>query len=245
VQWFVFRKAGLVESVEDLEAYRLGLYEKFVKVTGETGKFYRGEERFLQYHRMLFAVKMKHISISPSHTGMNIIKPASVGGKKLEAIILNPPEERYQGRYVTDSNSTVIRIKYGDKSVLLTSLINQKASKYLLDLRGGIRSTVYEVPEFGKGGRFIDSARMLDAVNPQWAIFHYKRGRYVDKRYQAVLDICQKKGIKTLNTAKVGAVTLITDGETLRVTSMLKGIEGKISDEVAAPSKEQELGSGM
>lgn len=245
VQWFVFQKAGLVSSVEDLEAYRLELYNKFVEVTGETGDFYRGEERFLQYHRMLFTAKMKNIPVSPSHTGINIIKPVQIGGKRLELAILSPPEERFRGSYVTDSNSTVIRVRYGDQSILLTSLINQKASAYLLDLRGGIRNTVYEVPEFGKGGRYVDTGRMLDAVDPEVAIFHYKRGRYVDKRYQAVYDLCRKKGIKCLNTPVTGAVTLITDGETLRVSSMLKGVEGKISEDVAAPDKEQELGAAM
>lgn len=245
LQWFVFQKAGLVDSVEDLEVYRLELYDKFVEVTGETGKFYRGEERFLQYHRMLFAVKMKNIPISPSYAGMHIIKPVKIRGKELTATIINPPADRYRGKYVTDSNSTVLRISYGNTSVLLTSLINQKASESMLELRGGIRSTVYEVPEFGKGGRFIDTARVLDAVNPRYAIFHYKRGNYVDKRYQEVWDLCQDRGIDCLNTAIVGAVTITTDGETVQVTSMLKGKEGEISDEVAAPSKEEELGSGM
>lgn len=245
VQWFVYQEAGLVDSLEKIEVYRIDLYDKFEKAAREAKKIFRGEEKFIKYHRLMFYVKEKNIPLAEAHAGINIIKPVKVGGIKLSVTIVNPPKKRYQGNYVSDSNSTVIRVEYGDVSVLLTSMINQKASEWLLNMKGGIRSTVYQVPEFGKGGRFISTSRMLDAINPEVAVFHYKPGKYIDKRFQEVWDLCQEKGIQCYNTSKLGALTLTTDGESYQIDSMLKGEEAEIDEETEAPSKAQEVGVGF
>jgi len=166
----------------------------------------------------------------------------------LKAEILGPPAERFQGRYVSDANSAVLRFQYGDHSVLMTSLINQQASEWLLEIKDGIASTVYQVPEFGRGGRYVNSARMLESVNPEIAVFHYKAGRYVDKRYQEVYDLCQAKNIRTLNTPDDGAVIVRLRPDGYQAESMLGGQIGEaieVTDENAAPSRESELGGGM
>jgi len=82
-------------------------------------------------------------------------------------------------------------------------------------------------------------------VNPEAAIFHYKPGKYIDKRFQKVWDLCQEKEILCYNTTDLGAVTLISDGETYQIDVMLKGEEAEIDEETDAGSKAREVGVGF
>ncbi len=248
VVWFVYREAGAVSSLEGLAAYLDDLRARFVDAVGDSQEIYREDEKFLQYHRLMYWALKKNLELSPTHYGLHLIKEQEVGGAVLKAEILGPPEERFQGRYVSDANSAVLRFQYGEHSVLMTSLINQQASEWLLELKDGIASTVYQIPEFGRGGRYVNTERMLESVNPEIAVFHYKGGRYVDKRYQEVYDLCRAKNIRTLNTPDDGAVIVRIRPDGYQAESMLGGQIGEaieVTDENAAPARESELGGGM
>ncbi len=223
---FIYQKAGLVSSLDEINAYVEGLRLKFEQAARETKSIYREEEKFLQCHRLIYYAKEKQIPMSAATYGMNIIEPETYGSNTLTITALNPPSERFRGNYVSDSNSIVLRISYGKSSVLLTSLINQKASEWILGLKDGIKSSVYQVPEYGLGGRYVDPAAMLAAVTPETAVFNFKPGKTVDQRFQSVWDLCNEKGVRCLNTAAVGAVTVITDGDQLKVESFLGGTAG-------------------
>ncbi|MCX6348226.1 MAG: ComEC/Rec2 family competence protein [Candidatus Aureabacteria bacterium] len=147
--WFVYQKAGVVASVADIASYMDELRLKFEEAARESKSVYRADEKFLQCHRLIYYAREKNIPMSAASFGMNIVEPKTIRGKNLEMTVLNPPAERFRGTYVSDSNSIVLHIRYGKVSLLLTSLINQKASEWLLGLKGGIQSTIYQVPEFG------------------------------------------------------------------------------------------------
>jgi ComEC/Rec2-related protein len=231
VLWFIYQQAGYVSSIDGLAAYVDGLRLKFEKAARETKSIYRADEKFLQCHRLIYYAREKNIPMSAATYGMNIIEPETFRGNTLTITALNPPAERFQGNYVSDSNSTVLRISYGKTSLLLTSLVNQKASEWLLGLKGGIPSTVYQVPERGLGGRYVDPTAMLAAISPEVAIFHYKPGKKVDERFQMVWDFCQEAKVLCLNTAKSGAVTIISDGDTYQAESFLEGVEAETGEE--------------
>ncbi|MCX6348225.1 MAG: hypothetical protein NTV79_01805 [Candidatus Aureabacteria bacterium] len=89
----------------------------------------------------------------------------------------------------------------------------------------------------------MNPAAMLTAVSPEAAIFQYKPGKTVDPRFQAVWDLCQGSKIRVLNTTKVGAVTVTTDGETYRAETMLAEEAGEGGEE--APVAAQEVGAGF
>nr|HPQ66125.1 ComEC/Rec2 family competence protein [bacterium] len=247
--WYIYQQGGVVHSIEGLEGYLNELKEKFVEAVGDTKGVYREDEKFLQYHRLIYTVWKKKIPITSSHYGMDVIKPRDVNGMPLSIEILNPPEKRFTGTYVSDANSTVMRVRYGDYSVLFTSLINQEASEWLLTLpEDEIKSTIYQIPEFGKGGRFVNSDLMFERVEPEVAVFHYKGGRYVDKRYEEVAGLCTAKGIRTFNTPEDGAVIIHIYGDAYQVESMLGGLieeELDVADDNAAPDREKELGVGF
>jgi hypothetical protein len=240
---FVYQKAGFVNSIGDIVAYMQELRAKFEKASRETKSVYRADEKFLQSHRLIFYAWQKEIPVSGASYGMDIVPSKEIRGKPFQITVLNPPSRRFEGNYVSDANSTVLRIQYGKVSLLLTSLINQKASEGLLGLKDGIQSTIYQVPEFGLGGKFVNPVAMLAAVTPEVVIFHYKPGKTVDVHFQAVWDLCREKKIRVLNTSQVGAVTVTTDGETYRVETMLaeKADEEGEEETVAA----QEVGAAF
>jgi len=64
VQWFVFQERGVVDDMDELLSYRMDLYEHFEEAIGYEAedpeeKLYRGEEMFLQYHRLIFSAKVR------------------------------------------------------------------------------------------------------------------------------------------------------------------------------------------
>ena len=66
------------------------------------------------------------IPISAARQGIEIIPAEEVGGKILQAIILNPSVERVTGKYVNEVNSVAVRMQYGDVSFLFPSLMDNE-----------------------------------------------------------------------------------------------------------------------
>ena len=252
VQWFVYQEGGVVADMDELIAYRMELFDKFETAIGyereaPEDKLYRGDEMFLQYHRLLFSAKQRDISIKQANQGITIIEPEEVGGKILEASILNPPFERNRGKYVSEVNSVVVFLKYGDISFIFPSLLDNDGNSNLVqNIKGGVQSTIYLAPRFGKGGQYFDPTELLMLVKPEVAVFEYAGGSFgrPDKKFKEAWTFCQENGIEAYNTKEMGAITVTTDGETYRIITAL-GQPMKTGEDSQTPDKAAEVGVGM
>lgn len=252
VQWFIFQKAGVISDMDALRAYRMDLFDLFEKAIGfETGnpdeKLYRGDEMFLQYHRLLFSVKIKNIPLIGAHLGMEIIPPVQVGGKELKSEILNPLPERITGKYVNEVNSVVVKLQYGDISFLFPSLVDNDGIRNMIEnVKGGINNTIYLAPQFGKGGKYFDPIQPINLIKPEVAVFQYSGGSFgrESKKFLEAWNYCQEIGLKSFNTKEDGAVIITTDGTSYRVNTML-GEETEAGAEDEKVSQADEVGIGM
>ncbi|MEA1927087.1 MAG: ComEC/Rec2 family competence protein [Candidatus Auribacterota bacterium] len=252
VQWFVFQQGGVVSDMDELLAYRMDLVEHFETAIGyepedPSEKLYRGDEMFLQYHRLLFAVKVRDIPIQGARQGIEVIPPEKVGGQELRATILNPVGEREKGKYVNEVNSVVVRLQFGEVSFLFPSLIdNQGVVNMTKNVKGGIHATIYMAPQFGKGGKYFDPIQPINRVKPEVAVFQYSGGSFgrESKKFRAAWDYCQEVGIESYNTKEQGAIIIYTDGTDYRVVTAL-GEEKKAGAQDEKVSQTEEVGVGM
>ena len=254
VQWFVFQERGVVNDMDELLSYRMDLYEHFEEAIGYEAedpeeKLYRGEEMFLQYHRLIFSVKVRDIPISAARQGIEVIPPDQVGGKELQAVILNPPVERVTGKYVNEINSVVVKLQYGDVSFLFPSLINNDGMQNIaqnVNVKGGIQSTIYLAPQFGKGSKIFDPIQPIILVKPKVAVFQYSGGSFGREslKFREAWDYCKEIGLEAYNTKKQGAIIVYTDGTDYRVVPMM-GEKKKAGAQDESVSQTDEVGIGM
>ena len=116
-----------------------------------------------------------------------------------------------------NNNSLVLRISYGAIRFLFPGDIEAEAENRILARRAYLASEVIKVPHHG--GRTSSSVRFIRAVRPTYAIatagafnpFGHPSPEVV-KRYEAM-------GARVLQTSRDGAITMITDGKNLRVTT--------------------------
>ena len=133
--------------------------------------------------------------------------------------VLHPPA----GWSVPALNETslTMRLRYGRVAVLLTGDVEARAEASLLDDPGGLAAMVLKVPHHGS--RTSSTAGFVRAVGPRVAVISVGAdNRYhlpspeVEERYRA-------QGVCVLRTDRCGAVTVVTDGWRLDVTTARPG----------------------
>lgn len=133
--------------------------------------------------------------------------------------VLHPPAE-WPAPSLNDA-SLVLRVRHGDMAFLLTGDAEAAAEGRMLDDGAALGAVAIKVPHHGS--RTSSAARFVDAVAPSVAVIPVGAdNRYrlpnaeVEARYRA-------RGVCVLRTDRCGAVTLETDGRTLRVWSVDPG----------------------
>ncbi len=136
-----------------------------------------------------------------------------------EAVVLHPPP--HPSHLSLNDSSLTLRLVLDAASVLLTGDIEARAEERLLHDPARLRSTVLKVPHHGS--RTSSSQAFLDAVAPLIAVMsvgvdnrYNLPSREVERRYLA-------RGTCLLRTDRCGAVTIETDGHTLRTWARQPG----------------------
>jgi competence protein ComEC len=127
--------------------------------------------------------------------------------------VLHPPAD-WTDSSLNDSSLT-LRLRRGAIAVLATGDIEMRAEERLLEAPDRLRAAVLKVPHHGS--RTSSTPRFLAAVDPAIAVISVGAdNRYhlpapeVEARYRA-------RGTCVLRTDRCGAVTIVSDGSTLRL----------------------------
>lgn len=116
----------------------------------------------------------------------------------------------------TNTASIVGRLTYGEASFLLTGDSPAEIETYLINLDAG--SLVADVLKAGHhGSKTSTSDRFVAVVNPSLAIISAGKDNRYGHPHQVVLDTLARYGVKILNTADLGAINLLSDGEKIAV----------------------------
>lgn len=167
------------------------------------------------YADMMDALKDRSIPIKtakllPTDTGPMAVEWAA----DVETLILSP----FDGNYGNENDySIVMRVKFGESSILLTGDAETTAERILLKAlpHHYVHSTVLKVGHHGSTTSTCD--RFLSVVSPSIAVISCGEGNKYGHPEQTILDRLSAAGAEIYRTDLLGTIHVALDGTTARV----------------------------
>jgi competence protein ComEC len=126
----------------------------------------------------------------------------------------------------TNNNSLVFKLNYGRTSFLLTGDIEQEAMEKLSNDGDQLASTVLCLPHHGSSnGLYPD---FLKHVQPRVAVIQVGEHNRFNHPAPAVLQYWVDQGVPVYRTDRHGAVTVTSDGNNLKVETVLNPEKSKM-----------------
>jgi competence protein ComEC len=119
------------------------------------------------------------------------------------------------GEKSTNNDSVVLRIQYGERSILLTGDIEQAAERSLLASQQQLHADVIKVPHHGS--KTSSTEAFVAAINPPIAIISVGRTSRFGHPHKEVVERWQSIGTTVLTTGNSGTITVSTDGHELTI----------------------------
>ncbi len=120
----------------------------------------------------------------------------------------------------SDNNSSIVlRIQFGERSILFTGDIEKAAEGSLVASEQPLRVDVVKVPHHGS--RTSSTDRLVLATKPTFAIISVGRNSMFGHPHKEVVDRWQANGATVLTTGDSGTITVITDGKDLSLKTFL------------------------
>ena len=118
-----------------------------------------------------------------------------------------------------NNDSVVLRIQYGERSILLTGDIEQGAERSLLASPQQLHADVIKVPHHGS--KTSSTEDFVIATKPQFAIISVGRHSRFGHPHKEVVERWQANGATVMTTGNSGTITISTDGHELSVKEFL------------------------
>ena len=116
-----------------------------------------------------------------------------------------------------NNDSLTLRLRYGDRSVLLTGDIERQVEAELLSGNLIERTDVLKVAHHGS--KTSSLAALLDSVHPAFAVISAGFENSYGHPHPDILARLAERGICVLRTDALGLVSIRTDGRRLSVTT--------------------------
>ncbi len=158
------------------------------------------------YDAVLLAAEAQKTEIMAAQAGQVI---AIDDGVQLE--VLNPGRELEAGE--RNNNSVVLRLVYGDFSLLLTGDAEADAETRLMT--GGLPVTAVVLKAGHHGSKSSSSPAFMSAVQPRIVIISAGADNKFGHPSPEVLARAQAVGAAVLRTDELGSIEVTTDGETM------------------------------
>ena len=117
------------------------------------------------------------------------------------------------GETSANNDSIVLRLKFGERAILLTGDIERQAERSLLNSGQNLRADVVKVPHHGSKTSSTDD--FVHATAPQFAIISVGRHSMFGHPHQEVVQRWQANGAAVLTTGECGTISITTDGADL------------------------------
>ncbi|RPI54847.1 MAG: MBL fold metallo-hydrolase [Acidobacteria bacterium] len=142
---------------------------------------------------------------------------ASVGA--VDLLVHHPPKPDWERQRVRNDDSEVLEIRYGDVSFVFTGDVGREVERAIAP--GFVRAPIRIVKVPHHGSATSSSPIFLDALGPDVAVIGAGRGNPFGHPVPAVLARYRAMGAAIYRTDLDGAVTVETDGTTVRVGTFL------------------------
>ncbi|HEU4836294.1 MAG TPA: DNA internalization-related competence protein ComEC/Rec2 [Pyrinomonadaceae bacterium] len=123
------------------------------------------------------------------------------------------------GEKSTNNDSIVLRLQYGERSILLTGDIEQAAERALLTSNSPLHADVIKVPHHGS--KTSSTEAFVVATKPQFAIISVGRSSRFGHPHKEVVERWQSKGATVLTTGNSGTITIVSDGHNLSLKTFI------------------------
>lgn len=133
----------------------------------------------------------------------------------VEVEILWPPADANSGSPSRNDDSVVVRIKFGERSFLLTGDIEKAAEAVLVTGSNNLTSDVVKVPHHGS--RTSSTVPFVSAAQPQLAVISVGQNSMFGHPHHEVVERWQGIGAEVLTTGRSGTITIMTDGKNIAV----------------------------
>jgi competence protein ComEC len=139
------------------------------------------------------------------------------GGVTVRVLSPEPPD--WERRRVRNDDSVVLELRYADVAILLTGDIGADVEQAILPRLSYAPIRVLKVAHHGS--RTSTSQALLNAWRPQFALISCGRGNRFGHPAPEIEARLERIGARTYRTDRSGAVTLTSDGQSVRVTTFL------------------------
>jgi competence protein ComEC len=132
----------------------------------------------------------------------------------VDVSVLWPPAE---GGGSDNDNSVVLRISYGERTILLTGDIEKAAERALAGQ--DLKADVVKVPHHGS--KTSSTENFVLATKPAFAIISVGRNSRFGHPHEQVVQRWQANGATVLTTGNYGTITVTTDGHKLDLKTFI------------------------
>jgi competence protein ComEC len=137
------------------------------------------------------------------------------GGTQIE--VLSPPREGFPGRTSENDRSLVLLVTLDGQRVLLAADVEAATERWLV--RGGQPLDAAALVAPHHGSRTSSTAEFIEAVTPSMAVISAGAGNPYGHPHPEVVERYQARGVRVLNTAQHGTVTLRARGGSIEAVT--------------------------
>lgn len=124
-----------------------------------------------------------------------------------------------EGSGSDNNDSVVLKINFGERSILLTGDI-EKAAEGILSVSQRLKADVVKVPHHGS--KTSSTENFVLATQPIFAIISVGRNSMFGHPHKEVVDRWQSNGATVLTTGNSGTITVTTDGHDLSLETFIE-----------------------
>lgn len=150
------------------------------------------------------------------------VMPREIRGAQVQ--VINPPLDSYystgsKGPGADNNRSVVVKINYDQVGFLFAGDIEKEAEARLALSGKELAAAVVKVPHHGS--KTSSTAQFIDRLRPRVAVISAGSTNRLGHPAPSVIARYLERGVKVYRTDRDGAVTVLTDGRQLRVSSYL------------------------
>jgi competence protein ComEC len=179
--------------------------------------FQTGSESYLQLKEILKEKKIETKSLNEEFS------PQIINGVEisvLNPLVLNTTQRKVQNLWNLNNSSLVMKLQFKNISILLTGDIEKEAEKQMLKKGFLLHADVLKIPHHGSSSS--SSLLFLESVNPTYAILSVGERNIGRLPNPEVLMRYERLGAKLFRTDRHGAITVVTDGNSVKVLPFIK-----------------------
>lgn len=126
----------------------------------------------------------------------------------------------------SNNSSIVLKLEYGDTSILFTGDAEKEAEQEMLDNGADLSADVLKVGHHGSAGS--SSSEFLEEVDPEYAIISVGLDNSYSHPTEAALERLEEQDAEIYRTDLQGEITLTSDGENINISTEKSAAEQDI-----------------